>query len=68
MAGKMRKSDSEQNEKPVKLSVEVDVLTHSKLAALAALRRCSQSSIAAEAIRAAVSSVVVFDKIGRAHV
>lgn len=65
MASKARKSATEQEGRPVKLSVSIDASTHAKLAALAALRRCSQSTIAAEAIRATVSSIVVFDRAAK---
>lgn len=65
MAGKPRKNDRAEARRTVKATVLLDVETHQKLAALAALRGCDRSTIAAEAIRAAVSSVVVFDRAAR---
>lgn len=62
MATRRRNAADSQPIRSVKCTVVIDVDTHAKLAALAALRGCDRSTIAADAIRAAVASVVVFDR------
>jgi hypothetical protein len=46
---------------PVKTSVRLDVRTHAKLCACAALRSVDRSTLAAEFIRAGLRDVVVMD-------
>jgi hypothetical protein len=46
---------------PVKTSVPLDVRTHAKLCACAALRGVDRSSLAAEFIKAGLRDVVVLD-------
>ena len=65
MASKPRKNAATEVRKTVKTTVLLDVETHQKLAAKAALLGCDRSTVAAEAIRAAVASVVVFDRAAR---
>ena len=47
---------------PVKTSVPLDVNTHAKLCAIAALRGVDRSALAAEFIRAGLRGVLVIDK------
>ena len=47
---------------PVKCSVLLDVETHARLAAVAALRGCDRSTIAAEAIREGLRGGAAFDR------
>ena len=49
----------------VKCTVLIDVSTHSRLAAAAALRGCSRSTLAARYIKAGLKGIVVIDKDGR---
>jgi hypothetical protein len=46
----------------VKCTVILDVATHARLAAAAALRGCDRSTFAAEAITEALKGIVVFDR------
>lgn len=62
---RQRKPATPADRKTVKCTVVLDVDTHTKLAAAAALRGCDRSTIAAEAIRSAVGSIVVFDRADR---
>ena len=57
-----RRSSSPQAHRTVKTSVLLGVEVHAKLAALAALRGVPMTSIMADAIADAVSSMVVFDR------
>jgi hypothetical protein len=65
MSTPRRKSAETAGERTVKTTVVLDVHTHAKLSALAALRGCDRSTIAADAIRQVVSSMVVFDRADR---
>jgi len=47
--------------------VELDVSTHARLAAAAALRGCSRSALAAKFIKAGLKGIVLIDKEGRAN-
>lgn len=62
MSKPSRRSASPQTLRTVKTSVQLDVATHAKLAALAALRGVPMTTIMSEAIADAVSSMVVFDR------
>lgn len=57
-----RRSASKPTQRTVKTSVILDVETHAKLAALAALRGVPMTTIMADAITSAVASMVVFDR------
>lgn len=57
-----RRSAAQQSQRTTKTSVLLDVEVHAKLAALAALRGVPMTTIMADAIRDAVSSMVVFDR------
>jgi hypothetical protein len=46
----------------VKCTVLLDLETHARLAAAAAMRRCDRSALAAGFIREGLRGVVVFDK------
>lgn len=62
MAKKIRRPAPAPNLDTVKVSVPLDVETHAKLAAYAALRRVPMSSVIASAVRDVVGSMVVFDR------
>lgn len=62
MAKQTRRPAVPQVQRTVKTSVQLDVATHAKLAALAALRGVPMTTIMAEAIADAVSTMVVFDR------
>ena len=62
MAKPTRRSASAQTPRVVKTSILLGVEEHAKLAALASLRGVSMTTIMAEAISEAVSSMVVFDR------
>ncbi len=49
----------------VKTTVELDVSTHARLAAAAALRGCGRSTLAAKFIKTGLKGIVVIDKDGR---
>lgn len=65
MAKPTRRSAATQAQRTVKTSVLLGVETHAKLAALAALRGVPMSTVMAEAIADAVSSMVVFDRASK---
>ena len=48
--------------KPVKCTILLDVETHTKLAAAAAMRRCDRSTYAAEILREGLRGIVCFDR------
>lgn len=62
MAKPTRRSATQQTQRTVKTSVLLGVEVHAKLAALAALRGVPMTTIMADAIADAVSSMVVFDR------
>lgn len=62
MAKPTRRSATQQAQRTVKTSVLLDVGVHAKLAALAALRGVPMTTIMADAISDAVSSIVLFDR------
>lgn len=62
-----RKSAAAQMSRPVKTSVPLDVGTHAKLAAMAALRGMPAGALAAEFIRDGVRSIIVIDKARKAN-
>lgn len=62
VATRKRKVASTQDDRPVKTSVPLDVGTHSRLSALASLRRMSAGALAAEFIRDGVKSILVIDR------
>lgn len=62
MTKQTRRPASTQNPRSVKTSVLLGVEVHAKLAALAALRGVPMTTIMADAIGDAVSSMVVFDR------
>ncbi len=66
MAKQTRRSASAQAQRTVKTSVILDVETHVRLAALAAMRGVPMSAVMAEAIAGAVGTVVVFDRGAKA--
>jgi len=49
----------------VKTTVELDVSTHARLAAAAALRGCGRSTLAAKFIKVGLKGIVLIDKDGR---
>lgn len=65
MAKQTRRSASAQAQRTVKTSVLLGVEVHAKLAALAALRGVPMTTIMADAVSDAVSSMVVFDRAAR---
>jgi predicted DNA-binding protein len=65
MAKPTRRSATVPTHRTVKTSVLLGVEVHAKLAALAALRGVPMTTIMAEAIADAVSSMVVFDRAAR---
>lgn len=65
MSKPTRRSASTQTPRTVKTSVILDVESHAKLAALAALRGVAMTTIMADAIGDAVKSMVVFDRAAR---
>jgi hypothetical protein len=62
MSKPTRRSAANQVHRTVKTSVLLGVEVHAKLAALAALRGVPMTTIMADAIADAVSSMVVFDR------
>lgn len=57
-----RRSPSTQAPRSVRTSVPLDVSTHVKLSALAAMRGMPAGALAAEFVREGVRSIVVIDK------
>ena len=62
MSKPTRRPAANQAQRTVKTSVLLDVETHVKLAALAAMRGVPMTTIMADAIAGVVSSMVVFDR------
>jgi hypothetical protein len=65
MSKPTRRSAANQTHRTVKTSVLLGVEVHAKLAALAALRGVPMTTIMADAIADAVSSMVVFDRASK---
>ncbi len=57
-----RKAAGPPPSKPVKCTILLDVETHTKLAAGAAMRRCDRSSFAATILREGLRGIVAFDR------
>jgi hypothetical protein len=57
-----RKTVDKSLSKPVKCTILLDVETHTKLAAAAAMRRVDRSTYAASILREGLRSVVCFDR------
>ena len=65
MSKPTRRSTAKPAQRTVKTSVLLGVEVHAKLAALAALRGVPMTTIMADAIADAVSSMVVFDRASK---
>ena len=61
---KRARSASAQDGDRVKISVSLDVPTHVKLHAKAAMRQCSITTFVEELIKDAVKSLVIMDRAG----
>ena len=61
---KRARSASAQESERVKISVSLDVRTHVKLHAKAAMSRCSITTFVEEIIKDAVRSMVIMDRSG----
>lgn len=62
---KRARSASAQDSERVKISVSLDVPTHVKLHAKAAMSRCSITTFVEEIIKDAVRSMVIMDRSGQ---
>ncbi len=61
-SSRRRKTATAPDGRPVKTSVPLDVGTHARLCALAALRGMSNGALAAEFIRDGLKGIVVIDR------
>ena len=57
-----RKTADKSPSKPVKCTVLLDVETHTKLAASAAMKRMDRSTLAASILREGLRGIVAFDR------